>query len=114
MNKQLLANCGIDYDSGVEKFLGESELYESLLINFLDDNTFDQAKQCADHNDVDGVLKNIHAMKSVTGTLCMNRLYQKCCETVAYVRSGEYSLMKERFKETYDMYTQISQAIKSA
>jgi len=114
MNKKLLVDCGIAYDEGVEKFLDEKELYESLLVNFLTDNTFDEAKGCVEAADYDGAMKAVHAMKSVTGTLCMNGLLRKCCEVMDSIRDKDYKTMEKTFGEAYNMYLEISNAIKNA
>ena len=64
---QELIKCGIDYEDGLEKFMGEELLYCGLLVNFLTENTFDEAKRCMDSGDDEGVMRAVHSMKSVTG-----------------------------------------------
>ncbi len=113
MNRESLAQCGISYDDAVEKFLGEAELYESLLVNFLDDNSFDEAKVCVENGDCEGVIRTVHAMKSVTGTLCMNVLYRKCCEVVDDARANDTERMKADFAEAYEMYQKIAECIRA-
>ncbi len=113
MDRDALTECGISYDEGVEKFLGEQELYDELLVNFLTDNTFEEAKSYVDSDDYEGVLRAIHAMKSVTGTLCMNKLYRKCCQVVDAVRAKEFDRMKSAFDEAYGMYKAIFKAIEA-
>ncbi|MDO4943880.1 MAG: histidine kinase [Ruminococcus sp.] len=113
MDRDTLTECGVCYDEGVEKFLGEKELYNELLVNFLTDNTFDEAKSCVENEDYEGVLRTIHAMKSVTGTLCMNKLYRKCCQVVDAVRAKEFACTRSAFDEAYGMYKTIFKAIEA-
>lgn len=113
MDRDILTKSGVEYDEGIEKFLGEKELYDELLVNFLTDNTFDEAKSCVEREDYEGVLRTIHAMKSVTGTLCMNKLYRKCCQVVDSVRAKDFARVKPAFDEAYGMYETIFKAIES-
>lgn len=111
INREILIESGVGYDEGVEKFLGEKELYDSLLVNFLEDNDFEEAKSCFEKEDYDGVERAIHTMKSVTGTLCMNELYPKCCEVLGLVREKQFDKAKPVFDEAYKMYKVIYDAI---
>ncbi len=114
MNREILIDCGIDYDGGVEKFMDEAELYERLLMEFPQDNTFDEAKECIEKGDYDGAAKAVHAMKSVTGTLSMNGLYRLCSRTVDFIRNGELQKADESFGETYSGYFKIVKGIEKA
>ncbi|MBE6872397.1 MAG: histidine kinase [Ruminococcus albus] len=106
-----LENCGVDYREGLEKFMDEAELYEGLLVDFLTENTFDEAKKCLESGDRDGFIKAFHAMKSVTGTLSMNRLYRLCFDTVEAVRSGDEVRARENFGKAYSAYRRIAECI---
>ena len=112
-NRQLLEGCGIDYKEGVEKFLDEEELYCGLLVDFLTENTFDEAKRCLAESDTEGFLRAVHAMKSVTGTLSMNGLYRLCVESVDKLRSGDTKSAAELFERAYEVYEQISEGIRN-
>lgn len=113
MDRQALIKSGIDYDEGVEKFMGERELYEGLLVDFLTENTFDEAERCLKVGDGDGFLRAVHAMKSVTGTLAMNGLYRLCFDTVEALRGGDESYAEELFSEAYLAYLRIAGCIGS-
>ena len=112
MDKARLVECGIDYSEGVEKFMDEEELYCGLLVDFLTENTFDEARICLEKGDDNGFLRAVHAMKSVTGTLSMNKLYRLCFESVDEFRSGRENEAKETFRRAYKMYTAITDCIK--
>ena len=110
--RQALKECGVDYDEGLEKFMGEEELYDGLLADFLTENTFESAALMLEKGDEEGFLKAVHAMKSVTGTLSMNRLYRLCFDTVENMRSGEPEAAKESFIEAYAEYGRIALCIR--
>lgn len=114
MNGKLLTECGIEYEEGLEKFLQSKELYEGLLKDFVKENSFEAAKKAMEQGDYEEVLKTIHAMKSVTGTLCMNKLYEKCCQTVDCVRSEDFTAAMENFSQAYAMYQRIVEGILNA
>lgn len=114
MDKQILIECGIDYEQGLEKFMSNVGLYERLLKNFLTENTFEEAKKAFDSKDYDGVLRAIHTMKSATGTLSMNSLYQKCCKIVDDIRAEKNELIENDFADVYGEYQKISGGIKRA
>ncbi|MBR1740104.1 MAG: histidine kinase [Ruminococcus sp.] len=114
MKRDILVSVGIDYDSGVEKFLGEAELYESLLVGFLDDNAFEDARKYIEREDWEQAGKAMHAMKSVTGTLCMNELYRSCFETIEAARAHDKAGFKRGFEKAYGEYTEIARAITAA
>ena len=114
MNKSVLKECGVDYDEGVERFMGKAELFERLLKNFLVENTFEAAKTACEADDYDGILKAIHSMKSVTGTLSMNELYKKCCDIVVDIRANKFDTIHEDFDVIYAMYQKVCEGIKNA
>lgn len=110
-DRQELIKSGIDYSDGVEKFLGEADLYNGLLVDFLTENTFDEAERCMEEGDDEGFLKAVHAMKSVTGTLSMNGLYRLCFDTVEALRGGDRVEAVERFGEAYGIYSRMAECI---
>ena len=114
MDGKVLTECGIDYDEGLEKFLQSKDLYDGLLKDFLTDNSFDEAKIAVENKDSEGVIRTIHAMKSVTGTLCMNKLYLKCCDIVDAVRADRFADAEKSFDEAYAMYQKIAEGIRNA
>ena len=114
MDKKILSECDIDYEQGLEKFMNNTALYERLLNNFLTENTFETAKEAFDQKDYDGVLKAVHTMKSATGTLSMNILYEKCCRVVDDIRAENTSLADRDFEDMYSEYKKISEGINSA
>jgi HPt (histidine-containing phosphotransfer) domain-containing protein len=112
MDRQILKDSGIEYEQGLEKFLDMEDLYNGLLKDFLDDNSFEEAKAAVEAMDYDTVHKTVHAMKSVTGTLCMNELYEKCCEVIDYLRNARLNEMEQAFKEAYELYQKVTEGIK--
>ncbi|SFB84769.1 Hpt domain-containing protein [Ruminococcus albus] len=107
-----LVKCGIDYADGLEKFMDEELLYCGLLVNFLTENTFEEAKRCMDSGDDEGVMRAVHSMKSVTGTLSMYELYTLCYDTVDALRGGDRESALDSFGRAYEVYKRTVECIK--
>lgn len=114
MNGKILVNSGVEYYDGVRKFMNRTDIYERLLKNFVKENSFEEAKEAINKKDFDKVLKSIHGMKSVTGTLCMPLLYEKCCIIVDQIRAENFQKAEEEFKIAYDSYQKIISAIQKS
>lgn len=52
MNISALEKCGIDYSQGLERFMNNAELYESLLGEFVRENDFKNAKDALESGDM--------------------------------------------------------------
>ncbi|MGN0595415.1 MAG: Hpt domain-containing protein [Hominimerdicola sp.] len=114
MNGKLLVEAGVEYFEGVKKFMNRTDVYERLLKNFIKENSFEEAKNAIEQKDYETVLKSIHGMKSVTGTLCMPFLYEKCCSVVDNIRANQLVQAESDFALAYDSYTKIISTIQKA
>lgn len=110
---KMLKECGVDYDEGLERFMNEAALYDELLINFLTDNAFDEAKRCIDAGDLKGAEAAVHAMKSTTGTLSMNKLYKLCCTTMDAIHNCDADVMSITFSQAYKNYLEIAKTLRA-
>lgn len=52
MNIELLKAGGIDYEDGLERFSGNSQLYEKYLRKLLDNSTYEDMRQAALSGDI--------------------------------------------------------------
>lgn len=113
MKSDSLTKVGIDYKAGVEKFMNRQDVFDRLLKNFINENSFDSAKEAIEKEDYEKVLKDIHQMKSVTGTLCMNDLYKLCCSVVDNIRANKFDDAKNDFSSAYENYTKIIEVLEA-
>lgn len=88
MNKQILIDAGIDYDSGVRRFMGDAGLYEEILAEFLQDNCFDELTAAYEQKDYNQVFIKSHSLKGLTGNLDMTNLYQEMSKLTESVRNA--------------------------
>ncbi|NMP38362.1 MAG: Hpt domain-containing protein [Clostridiales bacterium] len=114
MNISLLKTGGIDYEEGIGRFVGNSELYESLLKSFCEENDFDKAKAAVEAGDTRNLFELIHTMKGVTGNLSLTPLYRACCELTEKLRAEDYSDLKVHFDTVYKIYTETVRTISAA
>ncbi|MBR1863261.1 MAG: histidine kinase [Ruminococcus sp.] len=108
-----LERCGVGYSDGVKKFMDEAELYEKLLVDFLTDNTFEESRADMAAGDLGAAQKAVHAMKSVTGTLCMYKLYRYCARVVDELRAGLREQAEDDMDTAYSLYRDICSAIRA-
>jgi len=77
MNRQACLDAGINYDEGVARFVGNAEMYEHFLNEFLSDPTFALLDTAMGEKNISSAFQAAHTLKGVTGNLSMDRLYQK-------------------------------------
>ncbi len=110
MDKEALDRLEIDYVNAINRFAGNEALYEKYLYRFKDDEHFGLAKNALIEQDYETVLKEIHTMKGVVGTLGMMRLFNICSEIVLAIRANDVSeldVMFDRLQLEYDHVTAI-------
>ena len=90
MNIETLKRAGIEYDSGPERFMGDVELYETVLSMFLSDRSIDEADEARRRGDYSGMFEALHELKGVAGNEDMTVLYRSVSSAVELLRSGPY------------------------
>lgn len=91
MNIELLHQAGIDYEKGVERFLGDRELYETVLHAFREETTLQRAQAAFSNHDDKALLDSVHEAKGSSGNADMTVLYQASCALVSLLRQPGYT-----------------------
>lgn len=103
MDRQKMLEAGINYDTGLARFVGKVPLYEKYLYQFVEDTHFSQLKQEMERKDYNAAFKTAHALKGVIGTLSMDRLFAAVSDVVEALRSRDIEkadmLLKRAEKE---------------
>lgn len=101
---------GIDYDQGLKRFLGKSEIYEKYLGKFIEDTNYQDMLVALDKNDIESVFRHAHALKGLAGNLSMNKLYDNIVNLVEELKIGEtekvvqlVASMKENYKKLIEV-----------
>lgn len=116
MNTELLKQAGIDYDKGVERFLGDFELYEMILKHFLEDDNLERVEQSYESRDYQLLQKQVHEVKGMSGNTDMTLLYQSSSALVELLRRGgfEESELKKAYERYKSDYTRAVNGIKES
>lgn len=94
----------IDYEVGVKRFAGKEELYEKYLMRFLDDIHYEDACKAMEEKDYDEILRAVHALKGMTGTLGMEELYRFCTQVVDDIRGDRKEAVERHFQQLREEY----------
>lgn len=92
MNREKLIQAGVDYDEGVERFGGNSAIFEKYLARFFADAYMDKIERQLEAGDIAGAFRATHDLKGVTGNLSMNHCYQAICVLTERLRTQEQDI----------------------
>ena len=86
MNVEALKQAGIDYEKGVQRFMGDEPLYQLVLTTFLQDETLEMASRQFSDKDYGALLRSAHAIKGASGNADMVALYAASSALVLQLR----------------------------
>lgn len=113
MKKEKLIEAGIDYAGGLERFVGNTGLYEKYLEKFLSDQHFSDAKEAFERKDLKEVLAQVHALKGLAGTLGMQELFSASSELVNALRADQQSGLEPMLERIGREQEKMIQAIQA-
>ena len=100
----LMSLPGIDIEEGLDRFAGDQEVYQEIMLTFLSVHGDDAEK-------IHGLLtlgentlaiKMLHTLKGSAGNLAANELYTAICELEACLKSNDREESMGTFLETLD------------
>lgn len=111
-----LNKAGIDFNAGLTRFMGDSELYERVLAAFLRADTSRRARAAYDANDRETLLSVVHEVKGSSGNAGLDLLYTEASSLVKLLRSNDYTddELTENFRRFEQNYLSAQTAIKAA
>lgn len=85
-----LRTLGVNVDEGLDRVMGDKDLYEMMLGMFID-SVRDNPVASADFDgaDLDALIKRIHMLKGVTGNLSITPLFNSYTEALGLLRAGQ-------------------------
>lgn len=89
MNKDVLAQAGIDFDGGLERFSGRAEIYTKYLKKFPDDKYYPSLLEALEKKDVEEAFVNAHSLKGTAGNLSLNDFYEAVSSLVEALREND-------------------------
>lgn len=114
MDKDFLAQYGIDYDKGVRNCVGDPEFYKKLLSMFLQDECFPRARVAYAAKDYQELFSCMHELKGASGNAALTGLYENILPLVELLRSGStndeeisrlFAAAEKAYQRTYDGVT---------
>lgn len=109
--KDELINIGIDLDSALERFLGNEDMYERFLRQFVTDEYFDILIKACDDNNCEEAFKASHTLKGLCGNLSINSLFDIISNQVEYFRSGDFEKGSAMMPEITALYKQLTDSV---
>lgn len=90
-----LTQYGADIDGILERFMGDTELYQSCFRQFVEDDSFAQLRRAVEAADSKRAFEAAHTLKGTAGNMGLTPIYQLLCETVEELRAGRYDGIPE-------------------
>ncbi len=113
MNKERLIQAGIDYEEGVRRFGGSTQIYEKFLMKFFEKDELPVLRKTLEAEDYEAAFRIVHDLKGGAGNLSISAYFRKICEIVEALRMG----MKDQsllvlLQEAEDLYNTAYLAVK--
>lgn len=97
---KLLDKCrayGADVDATMDHFIGDEELFESCMEQFIQDEGFAGVKEAIEKEDYKAAFEYAHALKGVAGNLGLTPLFHEISAMVESFRVGDYSQAEDQY-----------------
>ncbi len=113
--KEALKSVGVNFENGLERFMGNEGLYEQFLLKFLKDPSYQSFTDSIEAGDMLAAEKSVHTLKGTAGNLSLEPLYYAADAMVKGIRTKQSrekldSLRKE-VDETYHKTYQALQKL---
>lgn len=113
--RRRLEECGAGVQTALDRFMGNSAIYEKFLKRFPDDPNYSGIGENIQAGNYEEAYKCAHAMKGVTGNLGLDSIYQKISELVEEMRNksaeevdkDKVNIIWQDAQSLYDKYCQI-------
>lgn len=79
----------INFESGIERFAGNKELYIKYICKFHEQNDFNAFCDDMSSENYDEAFKKSHSLKGVVGNLSFDRLFDSICCVTEMLRNGK-------------------------
>ena len=87
--REQLEGYGVNYQTTMERFLGNEKMYLRLLNMLFQDENLGQLGDALERGDRRAAFEAAHTLKGVVGNMGLTPLYNKVCVIVEPLRAGE-------------------------
>lgn len=115
MKEEACRAAGIDYDKGLERFMGNEALYREFLAKFLYDGSFQEFWAGIEMGDLSMAEKSIDTLKGTAANLSLVRLSALADEIGKELRAGRSAEeIRPLIYEVREVHQKVCDAIRSA
>ena len=106
-----LGHMGVDVEQGLDRLMGNTALYEKMLVMLLDMLKNSMVTPEFDSDNYGEVIEKAHAIKGATGNLSITPLYKAYSEVVRLLRENNPEQAKDILREIQPVQTEIMNCI---
>lgn len=99
MEKQQLADSGVEVADAMHRFMGQEDIYISFLGKFLVDPTIAKLKECVRDGQVEAAFECAHTLKGVAANLSLAGVLEVIIPMVEVLRGGSLDGVAEQIQE---------------
>ena len=108
-----LKALGINVEEGLDRVMGDEELYEMMLGMFIDMiNDANIKLEDFDGDNLDDLIRNVHTLKGTTGNLSLTPLFEGYQETLGLLRDNKPKEAKAVYEKMLPIQSDILDCIK--
>ncbi len=111
--RRMLEECGVDYKSGLERFMGNEALYEKFLLKFLSDPSYQSLVENMEEGNMKQAERAVHTMKGTAGNLSLEPLFHASDAMVKAIRTNaKPEKVQAMYREVKEIYHDICNVLK--
>lgn len=106
-----LERAGVDFQTGLNRFMKNVDLYEKFLNKFPVDPCMDQIRAAFQNNDLDEAFRAAHTLTGVAGNLSFIRLHHAVFGMTEALRTGDFAYGLECLPGVEMAYDEVMKAL---
>lgn len=111
--RKALEAAGVDYETGLDRFMGNEALYEKFLIKFLSDTSYQTFVDSMQNGVMDQAERSVHTLKGTAGNLSFEQLFYSADTVVRAIRvKAPADKIRELCKTLHEDYCTVCDALK--
>ncbi len=113
LNRETLAQGGIDVEEALERVMGNEDLLDRLLGMFLADTQFDNLQTAIEAHDEEKAIAAVHSLKGTCGNLSMTILFELTTRQLALLREDKWDDAVALMPQLSDAYHTARTAVEA-
>lgn len=107
-----LKALGADVEEGLERVMGDRDLYDMMLGMFLGSvKEYAVSPEDFEAGDLDELIKKVHTLKGITGNLALTPLFNGYTEILGLLRAGQAGEGRTGYEKLLPVQTAIIECI---